>query len=180
MFSRERWYGMPVRRLGTLYNSHVQRMEFLAAPGEAKYFHQALWRHVKKLRRRWDVLQLAQFERDAAATRDLENEARETSMRTGYWTEGASPHLPIEGTWEAYFASLSANRRGDLRRKMRKLEEAGTVSLQTVRGEPGLLQAFEEGLRIEAMAWKGDSGTAMLSDARITGFYRDLAARMAA
>lgn len=44
--------------------------------------------------------------------------------------------MPLAGSWEAYLLSLSGKQRHEVRRKMRRLEEAGTVGFRAV-SDPG-------------------------------------------
>jgi len=91
-----------------------------------------------------------------------------------------SPFVPISSSWEEYSQSLSSRRRQDYRRARRNLERAGTVELQIHRPSPEEVEpAMAEAMQVEAASWKGWGGSAMLTDARLSGFFLQLAQRLA-
>lgn len=68
--------------------------------------------------------------------------------------------------------------RRNLRRKLRRAGETGTVEFRCVREVDGLDHALEAFLAVERSGWKGDRGlgTAIALDPSLVGFYRDLVA----
>ena len=63
--------------------------------------------------------------------------ALRTAAPLNGWTvaeehEANSPAVRLSGSWDDYLASLSKHDRHELRRKLRKLEEAGTVTYRTI------------------------------------------------
>jgi len=75
--------------------------------------------------------------------------------------------------------SLPPKRRWFLRNRMKRLSKLGRVSLETVTGGADLLDALEDGYRLEAAAWKGKAGSAIQCDASLRRFYTLLAQRAA-
>lgn len=180
MFSRVRRYGMSIRRLGTLYNLHVQRTSFLVHDDCRDEFLQLFWKHVRSVAPAWDVLELSPFDRLSPTLPLIEAAAAGSRLPIQYWTEGHSPFLSIAGTWDTYLKTLSNNRRGNFLRQFKKLAELGEVEVELVTGGDALDAALQDGYRIEAMGWKGTQGTAIGSDPTLSAFYASLAARMAA
>lgn len=178
MKSRESWYGMPLRRLGSPYNEHVQRMDFLVAPQQQGDFCEAIWSHFKQIEKEWDVIELSQFPKSSPTLREFERKVASAGFAFYYWQQGDSPYLPITGSWEEYIGGLSANTRSDIRRKLRRLRDSGEVELESLAAGDDIARPLEEGFRIEAMAWKGSKGTAILCDEGVRRFYATLAARM--
>jgi CelD/BcsL family acetyltransferase involved in cellulose biosynthesis len=86
-----------------------------------------------------------------------------------------SPYLELSGPWEDYEKSLSANFRQSLRRKKRRLEDEGSVSIETQDGRDDLDAALDEGFSVESSQWKAEEGTAIASDARVQSFYTAVA-----
>ncbi|MBN2112521.1 MAG: GNAT family N-acetyltransferase [Acidimicrobiia bacterium] len=86
-----------------------------------------------------------------------------------------SPFVAVHGSWEHYLASLPARRRSDLRRRARRLEEAGTVTWEVHEEAKGLPRLLEEALAVEAAGWKGAAGTAIASHPAMARFYREVA-----
>jgi CelD/BcsL family acetyltransferase involved in cellulose biosynthesis len=62
----------------------------------------------------------------------------------------------------------------DLRRRRRRLEEAGTVAVEAVGPDGDLAGAVEAFLALEASGWKGRAGTALACRAETAGFARTL------
>ena len=91
-----------------------------------------------------------------------------------------SPFVPIASGWEEYVQALSSRRRQDYRRARRGLEKLGkvTVEIQTPTAER-VDAGLAEAMQVEAASWKGRGGTAMLTNPRLSGFFRLLAQRLA-
>jgi CelD/BcsL family acetyltransferase involved in cellulose biosynthesis len=86
-----------------------------------------------------------------------------------------SPYVSVEGGWESYEDGLSRNVRGDVKRRIRRLREAGSVTIEVEDGSSRLDRFLEEGFRVEAAGWKGAGGTAIVSKADTERFYREVA-----
>ena len=88
-----------------------------------------------------------------------------------------APYLELNGL-DAHTpeARLPAAVRADLRRRTRRLREAGEVVLQVADGRADLGPLLAEGLRIEPSEWKAARGTAIDSRPDTLSFYRDIAA----
>ena len=92
-----------------------------------------------------------------------------------------SPFVPITTGWEEYVQSLSSRRRQDYRRARRGLEQTGQVTVEIQSPTAATVDAgLAEAMQVEAASWKGRNGTAMLTNARLGGFFRLLAQRLAA
>lgn len=76
--------------------------------------------------------------------------------------------------------SPSASRQRDLRRRLRRIAEAGTVEFRTVTAGAELRWAVDAFLALEAAGWKGRRGTALAGRPETTAFARDLFAGIAA
>jgi CelD/BcsL family acetyltransferase involved in cellulose biosynthesis len=87
-----------------------------------------------------------------------------------------SPYVRIDQDWAAYEQALSTNVRGDLGRRLRRLSEQGRVSFETWDGSERLDELLDEGFRTEALGWKGEHNTAILSRPHTHCFYREVAA----
>ena len=87
-----------------------------------------------------------------------------------------SPFVSIEGDWEAYMVGLGKKLASELRRRRRRLEEAGRFSFEVLDGRERLPALLDEGFAVEASGWKGARGLAISSRPEMLGFYRALAA----
>ncbi|MCW2308560.1 GNAT family N-acetyltransferase [Rhodobium gokarnense] len=81
---------------------------------------------------------------------------------------------------EAYRQTvLSPCRRRNERRFLRRLARHGVVTFTTATEPGAVASAFADFLRLEAAGWKGDRGTALACDARITTFAQEAIAGLA-
>lgn len=178
MRSDARMYGLRVRRLGTLYNPHVPRSDFVIARG-AQGACRALWRELCGAERGWDMLELCQLPSDSPALAELPALARADGFLTGVWRASDSPYLPVAGSWADYLGRLRAKHRSNLRNRLRRLGQLGEVKLEVVCSADELARALEDGYGLEAAAWKGEAGTAIAARPELRLFYTRLAERMA-
>lgn len=90
----------------------------------------------------------------------------------------AAPFITLDPSWTTPENHLNSGRRSDLRRARRRAEELGTVDCRLLTPTPEEVDPLlEEAMRVEQASWKGESGTALASDAVGGGFFRRLAQR---
>ena len=89
------------------------------------------------------------------------------------------PWVALDGDWAAFEASLPAKLRSDLRRRRRILEKEGTPAVEVFDGRENLDALLEEGFRVEGAGWKGEAGTAIVSQPDTRRFYTEAAAWLA-
>ena len=174
MASEDRVCGLRVRTLEFLANVHAPRFEMIVARGREEAYD-AVWAHLASLEDTWDVLQLKEVPSDSPTLRHLQRLAAADGFPVGVWPSLRSPYVPTAGGWDAYLQGLAAKQRANIRNRMRRLERQGAVAVELVSGHDGLDEALEEGLRLEASAWKATAGTAIVSRPDTAGFYRKLA-----
>jgi len=87
-----------------------------------------------------------------------------------------SPYVEIDGDWDAYRAGLGRKLASELRRRRRRLDEAGRLAVEVLDGSDRLDQLLEEGFAVEAAGWKGARASAMVSRPETAEFYRRVAA----
>ncbi len=87
----------------------------------------------------------------------------------------AAPYVAIDGDWEAYERGLRRKFRSELRRRRRRLEEEGQLTLEISEGKERLGELLEEGFRVEASGWKGSYGTSINSRPATRRFYTEVA-----
>lgn len=112
---------------------------------------------------------------DAASLQLLQGAARTAGYRSVVRPSGRAPYIRLGSEVDAQERSLSRNLRHDVKRRTRRLCEAGTVSVEVSDGNARLDELLEEGFRVERKSWKGGAGTAIADDARARRFYVALA-----
>jgi CelD/BcsL family acetyltransferase involved in cellulose biosynthesis len=151
-------------------NAHTPAFDLLALDAEAR---EALSRALFADRVR--DLTVAPLDADGPALRALREAARARGYRTFVKPTGRAPYLRLADDLRVHEGALSRNLRHDVQRRLRRLCEAGAVSVQVTDGSRRLDDLLDEGLRVEALSWKGRRGTAIASRDDTTRFYTGLA-----
>ena len=120
-------------------------------------------------------LALAPLDASGPALPALSEAARASGYRTFVRPTSRAPYLRLADDLRVHESSLSRNLRHDVQRRLRRLCEAGAVSVQLSDGSGGLDDLLLEGFRVEALSWKGRRGTAIASGDETTRFYAELA-----
>lgn len=105
----------------------------------------------------------------------LRNAAARTGRLVICRTLARSPYVETTGVWEDYTYTLGKKLRSELRRRRRRLTEAGRVTFQVYDGRRGLKSLLDEGLGVEAAGWKGEANTAIASHPATRRFYVEVA-----
>jgi CelD/BcsL family acetyltransferase involved in cellulose biosynthesis len=177
ILTESRVWGISVRRLGFLYNSHVPKADFIIGY-RSEQAYSAIWRYLST-NRCWDLLQLCQLPEGSGTLEAIPWLASQGGCRTGVWQSGASPFVPLDKSWLSYCEGLGAKHRANLRNRFKRLERVGAVRMETIASGCKLADAVEDGLRLEGAAWKKEAGTAIACDKNITRFYSTFASRAA-
>jgi CelD/BcsL family acetyltransferase involved in cellulose biosynthesis len=168
--------GLPARMGASTGNSHSCRFDLVAENGRAA--GRTFFAHLAA-DKTWDMIRIADVPEGGNAWH-LYRAAEEAGYPVGTWESQASPYLPLPSSYEALLKPMSSSFRANLRRRRRRLEAMGTVTVERVTGGPDLQARLEEGLAIEQSGWKGKEGTAILQDKTTHGFYSELAHTAAA
>jgi len=168
---RTRYYGLPVRELASAANAHSCRSDLIAR--EPALAGPAVFEHLAR-DPSWDLIRLIDIPEGGAAFTLLEA-ARAAQFPTGVWESLRSPYVPLLANFEQLQQTLQSKFKANVRRRRRKLEERGTVTVERFSGGLDLESRLEEGFRLEQSGWKGERGTAMAQDDATRGFYRELA-----
>jgi CelD/BcsL family acetyltransferase involved in cellulose biosynthesis len=87
-----------------------------------------------------------------------------------------SPAIHTDGGYETYSRSLDSKLRSELRRRRRRLEEAGgEIRVDVWDGRAGLAGLLDRGFAIEAAGWKASRSSAIVSRPNTLRFYTALA-----
>jgi CelD/BcsL family acetyltransferase involved in cellulose biosynthesis len=178
MRATERMYGARYRCVRFIANDHTPRSDFIIA-SHADEAYAAICTFLMREAAEWDVLQLCDVPGDSRTVGALRGHAAQYDLLAGMRRAANSPILSTTGGWDRYIETLSPKRRWFLRNRLKRLSKLGDVSLETVCDGTEVPQALEVGFRLEAAAWKGKAGTAILCDPAIQRFYTKLAQRAA-
>jgi len=124
-------------------------------------------------------LNLRRLADDSTTARAL----RAAVQRRGLWgtwrTEDRTPIITVPGSIEEYLQSRTKHVRHELRRKQKRLLNAGPVEIRIVQQDDELHAAFEDVRAIEAKSWKGEVASSFLESPGAEKFYRTLFAKSA-
>lgn len=165
------FYGLPVRRLVSPTNVHSYRFDLIAADRRAAAgaFFRALARDDS-----WDVIRITDVPAGGNAW-DLYREAAGAGFPAGAWESQRSPFIPLPPSYDLLEARLSRRFRSNLRRRRRRLEERGAISVEHVTGGDALEARLADCFALERSGWKGRQGTAAAQSRRTRRFYTGLA-----
>jgi CelD/BcsL family acetyltransferase involved in cellulose biosynthesis len=170
---RAKMLGMPVQQLSAAANDHSCRFDLIANHTDAEEAGQAFWAHLAA-DRSWDLLRLTDVPEGGNAWH-LYNAA----MSVGYPVKAQesldSPYISLPSTNAEMQTQLQSKFRANLRRRRRKLEEKGHVTVERITGGIELQGKLEEGYDLERSGWKGHGGTAIAQSTPTWGFYSELA-----
>jgi CelD/BcsL family acetyltransferase involved in cellulose biosynthesis len=86
----------------------------------------------------------------------------------------SAPYIALRGTWEDFRPAGGRNLLRNVRRRRRRLEEAGQVTFG-VGADQAALDELDGFLRLEAAGWKGRERTAISARPETLGFYTSVA-----
>lgn len=149
--------------------------DFITAPGREDDFFNALLDDMKG--QGVARLDLGYVRPDSAALTRLVPLARERGYKVTSEQEDVSLEVDLPPDWEAYLAQLSAKQRHEVRRKLRRLSEAGEVNYRFAEGEAATGPALDAFLQM-FVASRPDKADFLTG--RREAFFREMAAAMAA
>lgn len=174
MASRTRMYGLKVRRLEFLNNVHTPRFDFIIARRQEEAYR-AIWTCLLSQKKQWDLLEMCEVPTASQTLKELPRLAVEGGCLIGLWPSAKSPYVPLQGTWDDYFKRLKGHHRSNMRNRLKRLEQLGQIEMEVVTSGEQVESALEEGLRIEAAAWKGKTRSAINCHDDIRHFYKGFA-----
>jgi CelD/BcsL family acetyltransferase involved in cellulose biosynthesis len=177
MRSNKGLYGLRIKSIESIYNSHTPRFDFVVEKGCGDAVYRAIWDHLQ--RSDCDMVVLTQLPEDSSTLAAFEQLAEDEGWLSGQWVAPRSPHIPLNCTYEELLGRLKGGYRYNLRKRYERLSKLGTIDVEVISEKNRVREAAQEGLRIEAAAWKGQQGTAIISDPATTEFYTRLAERQA-
>jgi CelD/BcsL family acetyltransferase involved in cellulose biosynthesis len=129
---------------------------------------EAIGRALRREARRFDLVDLLSLHADAAQraalARGLGRGARERSYER-------CPLVRIEGGWQDYLKTRSANQRKNAKRLARRVGAHGEVAIELEKASP---QLFDQLVEVERASWKWERGMSSLRDPRRRAFLREI------
>lgn len=172
----ERIDGIPVRLARGWTNAHSTRGGMLLGVGGIDATPSIVHRLMEQS---WDVLTLRDVPAEGGCLDAVTESLRKEGCSVAYESPMESPYIPLPADWTELEKRLDARFRQNLRRRRRRLEEHGPVTLEVITGPEGLDAALEDAFEIEASGWKGAEGSAIRARPEQVSFYAGWARRLA-
>ncbi len=149
-------------------------LDFVAAPGLEMDFFTVLLDDLRE--KGINHLDLESLRPDSTVLTDLIAIARNRGYEVLRHLEGVSVELDLPSTWEEYLATLAAKQRHEVRRKLRRLLEAGKIDYHIVEDSVAVNKAMDSFLKMFSES-REDKATFLTSQRE--SFFRSLADIMA-
>lgn len=150
-------------------------MDFIAAAGEEEAVLSAVLRSLGE--EPWQELVLWAVPDGSPTLEALKAVSPRFDLRVDIETEDVCPQLDLPSTWSEYLASLDRKDRHELRRKLRKLGQAGEVELETVDEPAAVVAALDDFLRLYR---ESRSDKAAFMTEQMERFFRAIVSALAA
>jgi len=149
-------------------------LDFIVAPGRGPEFFRVL---IEDLRHKGiRDLDLGPVRADSTVMTGLLPVAKELECETSLDREDVAYELALPATWDEYLGLLKGTERHEIRRKLRRLEEAGRIEFRTAEDPQEIRQAMDTFLRLFG-ASRADKAAFMTN--RRARFFHSLAEDMA-
>ena len=176
-FSRCRWYGMPVNKVGNLFNPHACRSDVALLESERECLSLMLDALDRKS---WDVIFLREIPVKSAFLLHLSGLSKERGLRLHIRPSLDSPYVTIQGTWEEYLSTRSKGFRKSLRLKRNRLRASGRkADYDCLVGTADIEAVLPELMVLAQRSWSGQKGTSIASG-RNRAFYEAVMLKLAA
>jgi CelD/BcsL family acetyltransferase involved in cellulose biosynthesis len=166
------------RSLVSPINPHVPRSDMLFLDGQQQEGLDAVLAHLRSTRRRVK-LSFRHVDQASTVLAALPAVLDHQRLATIRWEGSGSPLVNISGDWEGYLKSRSGHFRSELKRKVKKLEQAGAVRWALVTTVEECDRVMEDVLQIERNSWKEKTRSSFTARHELEHFYRELARRCA-
>ena len=150
-------------------------LDFIVAPGREEEFFRILLEHLRGVG--IALLDLGPVRVDSSVMTRLAPVARELGYEVTAHPEEVSLEMPLPATWDGFLLTLSGKERHEIRRKLRRLGEAGPVTYRLVEGRNEVDRDMETFLTLFAM---NRPDKAVFMTGPMASFFRSLARAMAA
>ena len=162
-------------KLSFIGNSDVcDYMDFVSKAGGEDYFFSRLLDYLDKLE--WSSLELDSILPQSLALKYFIPLARKRDYQVEIKQTNVSPQLLLPAGWEEYLAILTTKDRHELRRKLRRLEQAQSVNYLTVTDRENLPQATDSFFKLFKLS-SADKANFMTDNKR--EFFNTMAAALA-
>jgi CelD/BcsL family acetyltransferase involved in cellulose biosynthesis len=149
-------------------------VDFVFAPGRAKDVLRRILHHLRQ--QGISLLDLGPLRGDASLLKDMTPVAETLGYEVTIHQEDVILELELPATWDGFLQSLNGKQRHEIRRKIRRLHEAGQISYHVVEEAEKVKKKVDIFL---ALFGSNRSDKAAFMDNQMASFFRSLAEAMA-
>jgi len=148
--------------------------DFIVAPGKESAFFQVLLEDLKQ--RKVNLLDLRSLRPDSTAVSNLAGAAKQFGYNVSRHQDDISLEVDLPATWDEYLQLLNSKQRHEVRRKLRRLEEAGNIDYTIIDKADSVPEFMDTFLRMFAES-REDKATFMTE--QMSAFFRSMTTAMA-
>lgn len=141
MLVNERKYGLRFRLLQSLGTPNADESDFLCENNDPEVLH-AVFEYILQNSRQWDALLFHEQLSTTASISFIKQAVESNRLRVRLKTN-IHYHVPITGSWDTYYKSLSKNMRQNIDRRLRRTREEYEISFEFHRGPNVQWKHFE-------------------------------------
>ena len=149
-------------------------LDFIVAPGRGREFFDNLINHLRQ--QGISRLDLGPVRADSTVLTDLTGVAKSLGFESSCEPEDVTLELELPGTWDGYLRRLTGKQRHEVRRKLKRLHEAGHVTYRVVEDIDQVREAMDTFLALFA---SNRADKAAFMTGQMASFFRSLAEAMA-
>lgn len=168
------------RRLQTLGTGLSDRLDWLVSGDPRPRVERAL-SHLLQSPRSWTVVELRELREQSPTIEAVRSACARLGLRVDVAPDSESPYLAIESDWETFFqARFGRERRQQMRRKARRLEETAQPSFSVVEHAGTVGAALERLTTIQQHdSYQGEQRNSIFASAAKRAFFAAVAADFA-
>lgn len=125
-------------------------LDFITAPGNEEAFFNTLCEELKK--QNIKILDLGLLRPDSVTLTRFADIARKRGLSVSVQQEDVSSEMGLPATFEEYLTLLNAKQRHEVRRKLRRLNEAGKVEYELLQGNEDLDKLINDFMHLFSLA----------------------------
>jgi len=160
-----------LRSTGTIFGLHFEVLSRLDPKETAAQVLQSL----HQLEPKWTDIQFDKLVLGSALVTGLSESASAYDYYVDATDGETPPYLEISECWDDYLLTKTSNFRYNLKRKAKKLKQAGNIEIAYFEEGSGWPDVFDDIENIERKSWKHDAGTSLRHFEQ--AFYPDLVSR---
>jgi CelD/BcsL family acetyltransferase involved in cellulose biosynthesis len=148
--------------------------DFIVAPGRGREFFENLIKHLRQ--QGVSSLDLNAVRADSKVLTELVAEAKSLKCEVSCNPEDVTLELDLPSSWDKFLAALNGKQRHEVRRKLRRLNEAGEINYRLVEDFREVMDEMETFLTLFGLS-RSDKAAFMTS--QMAKYFRSLAETMA-